>query len=112
MNKTRRNSLLVTMAATVPSVWKRPVIEAVVLPAHALTSPETELPGCPMQFGIPSIRVGCEGADFNDAVYYFFETSDPDSCDILRSVPVPPDLDPSRYFLLPRHGSGPLFQSL
>ena len=46
VKKNRRN-LLTGMAITLPTIWAKPVVHTVILPAHAATSPDTsEDTGC------------------------------------------------------------------
>lgn len=84
MSQESRRSLLKGLALTLPVAWTTPVVESIVLPAHAQTSPACDAPpGCydvpefaqsfnwPGGAGPEDVRgfeePGCEGDQFDSA---------------------------------------------
>jgi hypothetical protein len=67
---------------SLPENWKRPVVDSVMLPAHAQTSPPTSPPPtsppptCTLPQTIPSASVDCsQGVGFNEFRYYAIRTA-------------------------------------
>ena len=61
MNKDNRRIALKTLAAAVPAVWVKPVVNSVILPVHASTSPSG--PPC-LTTGVVQGPVASTGNDF------------------------------------------------
>lgn len=61
MTQKSRRILLKGLAVTLPAAWSRPIVESVVLPAHAQTS---EPEGC-------SADSGCYSYDFGGSTFSF-----------------------------------------
>jgi hypothetical protein len=60
MTQNSRRALLKGLAVTLPAAWSRPIVESVVLPAHAQTSE-----GCSADAGCYSYTSGERGLSFN-----------------------------------------------
>lgn len=62
MTQKSRRTLLKGLAVTLPAAWSRPIVESVVLPAHAQTS---EPEGCSADAACYSYAAGGSGRSFN-----------------------------------------------
>ncbi|HSH40935.1 MAG TPA: hypothetical protein VK973_02290 [Arenicellales bacterium] len=61
MTRRSRRRLLKGLALTLPAAWSRPIVESVVLPAHAQTS----VPGCSADPGCYVYNIGDSDESFN-----------------------------------------------
>ena len=81
MNKESRRKLLKGLALGVPAVWAKPIVDSVLLPAHAQTSST-----CPSQFTIPGESLTCASPlQTATSIRYWIDDSSTSLCPMLMS---------------------------